>query len=120
MMEIVGIEDAGIEVAGKHETEVFHTGIEVGIGHGARVLEFTQDGIVEAAEISVGDDGFESTTAVIGYTMLLTRKPAEEVLRTVVERIFDEMVAEAEIGITFTVNKSWPLTIEDFTHEDMA
>ena len=55
-MEVVGGEDAGIEVAGDHETDVFEAGLEVRIGHRTRVLEFTEDGIIEAVEITIGDE----------------------------------------------------------------
>ena len=65
VVEIGGGEDTGIEVAGVHKTEVFHAGIEVGIGHGARVLKFAQDGVVEAIKIAIGDDGFECSLASI-------------------------------------------------------
>ena len=69
-MEIVGIEDTGIEADIVHDTEVLHAGFEVGIGHASRVLEFAQDGIVEADEVAVRDDGLERILAFVSNAML--------------------------------------------------
>ena len=120
MMEIVGIEDAGIKVAGVHETEVFHTGIEVGIGHGARVLELTQDGIVEAAEISVGDDGTQCGLAGICDVMYRSRKPCKDVGFTVICQVSVEMMTLAGSDGTFLGNEGGAWTKESKRTKDMA
>ena len=113
-------EDAGIEVAVTHETDVFEAGLKVGIGHGARVLEFSQTLVGEEIEVAIRDEGFEGTATVIGFVVLRVREPAEEVLRTVVERIIDEVMTVTEIGFSFAIDEDFSFTVENLAHKDVA
>ena len=112
--------DAGIKAAFAHHAEVLHVCLESDIGHGARVLEFTEDSIVEAVEIAFRDDLFKGAAAIVCDTMLRVCEPAQEVLRGIVERVFDEVVADTEIGVPFSVDESLSIPVEDLSHEDMA
>ena len=69
MVEIGGGEDTGIEVTIVHVADVGKAGSEVLIGHRTRVLELTEDVVIEAEEISVWDESFEPVLAFIGYAM---------------------------------------------------
>ena len=120
MMKIIGMEDPGIEVAGAHKTEVFHAGIEVGIGHRARILKFTQDGIVETAEIAVWDDGLEDFLAIIRNAVLGRMKPCEDVSGTVVEFIPIKMVRMVGLDDPFGIDIGRTFAIESIGHQDMA
>jgi hypothetical protein len=52
--------------------------------------------------------------------VLGVREPTEEIVRSIVERFFDEMVADTEVGFAFTVNEGRAFSVEDLTHEDVA
>ncbi len=120
MVEVVGGEDAGIEVALAHETDVFEAGLEVRIGHGAGVLEFTQDGIIEAVEVAIRDEVFQGTATVVGFAVLRVREPAEEIFHAVVERVIDEVMTVTEIRFAFAVKEDLAFSVENLAHEDMA
>ena len=120
MMEVVGCEDAGIEVAAEHETEVFHAGFEVSIGHRARVLEFTQDGIIEAVEIAVGDGLFDEALASVRLGVFFAGEPAEEVGGFVVEQIRDEMMTDTDVGFAVLVFENLTFTVKSKSHEHMT
>ena len=100
--------------------EGFEFGLEVGIGEGAGILEVAQAGIGEDVEVSIGDECFEGTTAVVRFVVLRVREPAQEVVRAVVERVVDEMMTVAVIGLAFAVNEYFSFTVEDLAHEDMT
>ena len=97
VMEVGGGEDAGIEGAIVHDADVGEAVLEVLIGHRTWILKLTEDGIVKATEIAVWDKFFESASAVVSFAMLGIGKPAQEVLRSIIERVFDEVVADTEI-----------------------
>ena len=120
-MEIVGIENTGNEAGIVHDTEVLHAGFEVGIGHGSRVLEFAQDGIVESDEVAVGDDGLERILTFVSDTMLRSGKPSKDIVFAVVFEVSIKMMALAEITFAgFLVNKDLALTIESESTNDVA
>ncbi len=120
VVEVGSGEDAGIEVALAHETDVFEAGLELGIGHRARVLEFAEDGIIETNEIAIWDDVFEGTATFVSFAVLGISKPAEEVLRGIVERIIDEVMTVTEIRFPFAVKEDLAFSVENLAHEDMA
>ena len=100
--------------------DLLQFGLEVGIGEGARVLEVAQAGIGEDVEVSVGDECFEGSAAVIGFVMLCAGEPAQEIFRAVVQKVFDEMMTDADIGLTISVEECRSVTVEDLAHEGMA
>ena len=124
LIRLFGGEDRGIDFDKGMFLEVFAEGgkfgLEVGIGEGARVLEITQAGIGEDVEVSIGDECFKGPTAVIRLGVFGSRKPAEEIVRAVVERVVDEMMTVAVIGLAFAVNEYFSFTVEDLAHEDMT
>ena len=73
VMEVGGGEDAGIERAVAHVLDVREAGLEVFIGHRTRVLKLTEDGIVEAVEVAIGDKFFQGTAAVVRFAVFGTR-----------------------------------------------
>ena len=120
MMEIVGIEDTGIEVTIAHVADVGEAGLEVLIGHRTRVLEFTEDGVIEAEEIAVWDESFEGFLTVVGDTVLGTREPCKEVCFSMVFKIGVEMMTLAVIGFALAVEEYLPFTIESQSTKNMA
>ena len=98
----------------------FEFGLEVGIGEGARVLEIAQAGIGEDVEVSIGNECFEGSAAVVRFVMLCAGEPAQEVVRAVVQKVFDEMMTDADIGLTISVEECRSVTVEDLAHEGMA
>ena len=120
MMEFFGIEDAGIEGAVAHVPDVGEAGLKVLIGHRTRVLELTEDVVIEAVEVAIRDKFFQGTTAVVRFAVFGSREPAEEIFHAVVERIFDEMMADAVVRFAILVKEDFSFAIEDLTHNDMA
>ena len=100
--------------------DLLQFGLEVGIGEGAGVLEVAQAGIGEDVEVAIGDECFEGSAAVIGLIMLCAGEPAQEVVRAVVQKVFDEMMTDADIGLTISVEECRSVTVEDLAHEGMA
>ena len=68
-------------------------------------------------EIAVRNYFLEGTLTSVGFGMLGTREPAEEVGRFVIECIGDEMVADAHLAGGGVCRSR---TIEGERHEDMA
>ena len=69
----------------------------------------------------VGQNFAEGTLTAIGFVMLFARKPAQEIRRTVVELVGDEMVTDTAIRLTpFRVEEGRTRTIESDGHEYMA
>ena len=120
IMKIVGGEDAGIEGAVAHVLDVCEAWLEVLIGHRTWILKLTEDGIIKAVEVAIGDNFFQGTTAVVRFAVFGSREPAEEIFHAVVERIFDEMVADAVVGFAILVKEDFSFAIEDLTHDDVA
>ena len=120
MMKIGGGEDAGIEGAVAHVLDVGEAGLEVLIGHRTRVLEFTEDGVIEAVEVAIRDESFEGSLAGIGDAMFLASQPTEEIFHAVVERILDEMVADTVVWFAISIDEDFSFAIEDLTHKDVA
>ena len=119
-MEVSGIEDTWIEVAFFHETEVFHAGFKVRIGHRTWVLEFTQDGIIKAAQITVRNDGTQCGLAGICNVMYESRKPCKDVGFTVICQVSVEMMTLAGSDGTFLGNEGGAWTKESKRTKDMA
>jgi len=115
--EVVGGAGVAVVVLG---TDRFKFALEVFIGHRAGVLEFSQTLVGEEIEVTIGDEGFEGTATVIGFVVLRVREPAEEVLRTVVERIIDEVMTVTEIGFSFAIDEDFSFTVENLAHKDVA
>ena len=86
------------------------------VGH-AGVLERTQILIVEDMQVSVGHDFFEGTLATVGFGVLGTCEPTKEIGGFVVERIRNEMVADARFA---GCRVCGTVTIESECHEDVA
>ena len=120
VMEVGGGEDAGIEGAFAHVLDIREAGLEVLVGHRAWVLKLTEDGVIEAVEVAIGDNFFQGTAAVVRFAVFRTREPAEEIFHAVVKRIFDEMVADAVVGFAILVKEDFSFAIEDLTHDDVA
>ena len=124
LIRLLGGKDSGVDFDKGMFLEVLAEGgkfgLELGIGEGAGILEITQAGIGEDVEVSIGDECFEGTTAVVRFVVLRVREPAEEVVRTIVERVVDEMMTVAVIGLAFAVNEYLSFTVEDLAHEDMT
>ena len=120
MMEVGGGEDAGIEGAVAHDADVGEAGLEVLIGHCTRVLELTEDGVIEAVEVAIRDESFEGSLAGIGLAVFLASQPTEEIFHAVVERILDEMVADTVVGFAISIDEDFSFAIEDLTHKDVA
>ena len=66
---------------------------------GARVLE--EAVFLVRDRVHVGKDGTEGTLTAVGFGVLGTREPAEEVRGTVVERVGDEMMTNADVRAPF-------------------
>ncbi len=101
-------------------TDTGEFGLEVLVRHSAGILEFAQAVVGEDVQVAVRNCGFELATAVVRFAVLGVREPTEEVLRTVVQRVFNEMVADTEVALTFAVDKGGAFTVEDLAHEDMT
>ena len=79
--------------------------------------------------VHVGKDGTEGTLTAVGFGVLGTREPTEEVGRTVVERVRDEVMADTDVRAPFQtfplkgqgcVFKCGSLAIESQCHEYVA
>ena len=101
-------------------TDLGEFGLEDLIGHSAGILEFAQAFVGEDVQVTIGDCSFEGAAAVVRFVVLGVIEPTEEVLRTVVQRVFDEMVADTEVALTFAVDEGGAFTVEDLAHEDMT
>ena len=101
-------------------TDRFKFALEVFIGHRAGVLEFSQTLVGEEIEVTIGDEGFEVTATVIGDTVFGVREPAEEILRTVVEGIIDEVMTVTEIGFSFAIGEDFSFTVENLAHKNVT
>ena len=119
-MEVGGGEDTGIEVTIAHVADVGEAGLEALIGHRTRVLELTEDGIIEAVEVAIRDKFFQGTTAVVRFAVFGSREPAKEIFLTIVERVFDEMVTDAVVRFAILVKEDFSFAIEDLAHDDVA
>ena len=94
--------------------------LEVGVGEDTGVLEASQDVVWDAGQVAIGNSGFEGTTSVVGFAVFGIREPTEKVLRAIVERILDKMVADTVVGLALTIDKSGTFAIEYLAHEDVA
>ena len=95
--------------------------LELGVGHRTGILKLAEASIGETREeVAVGNDLFQGLAAPVSLAMLRIGKPTKEIVRTVVERIVDKVVAVAEIGFALAVDEGGTLAVEDFAHEDMA
>lgn len=90
------------------------------IAHRPGVLELAEPLVRKVVEIAVGHDLFQGSAPTVSHNVLGVREPAQQVLRTVVERFFDEVVAEPEIGLAFPVVVRRPFAVEDLTHENVT
>lgn len=118
--EVVGHDGGGVGFGEAVFTDPGEFGLEVLIGHGAGVLEFAQALVGEDMQVTIGDDGFEGAATVVRFAVLGVIEPAEQVLRGIIERFFDEMVTETEIGFTFAINEGGSITVEDLAHKDVT
>ena len=116
----MGHDGGGIAFGEAVFTDPGEFGLEVLIGHGAGVLEFAQALVGEDMQVTIGDDGFEGAATVVRFAVLGVIEPTEEVLRGIIERFFDEMVADTEIGLAFAVDEGRSLAVEDLAHKDMT
>ena len=71
-------------------------------------------------EIAVRNDRFEESSAVVSLAVFGVGEPAEEVLRGIVEQVFDEMMTDAFVGLAFAVDEGRSFPIEDLAHERMT
>ncbi len=71
-------------------------------------------------EVSIGDDGLEGFLAVVGDTMLLAGEPAEEISRTIVEQVWNEMMTDTDVGFAFAVGESRSFAVESKSHENVT
>ena len=101
-------------------TDLGEFGLEDLIGHSAGILEFAQAVVGEDVQVAIGDCGFEGAATVVRFAVLRVREPTEEVLRTVVQRVFNEMVADTEVALTFAVDEGGAFSVEDLAHKDVA
>ena len=96
-------------------TEFLEFEIEDLAAGGAGVLE--EAVFLVRDRVHVGKDGTEGTLTAVGFGVLGTREPAEEVRGTVVERVGDEMMTDARFA-GCRVHRT--VTIESQCHEDVA
>ena len=78
-------------------------------------MPFVRDGM------HVREDFAQGTLAPVGFGVLRTSQPAEEVGGTIVEFVGDEMVANTNVFFaSLLVGECWPRPIESERHEDVA
>ena len=94
---------------------------------GARVLE--EAVFLVRDRVHVGKDGTEGTLTAVGFGVLGTREPAEEVGRFVIQRVGNEVMADTDVRAPFQtfplkgqgcVFKCRTRTVESERHEDVA
>lgn len=104
-------------------------GLELLAGHGSRVLELTQPLVGKETEITVRYDFFEGTLTPVGFHVLGTREPTEEVGGLIIQRIGDEVMTDTDVRAPFLtfplkgqgcVFKRGSRAIESKRHEDVA
>ena len=98
----------------------FEFGLELLVGEGAWVLKLAQTLVGEAVEVSVGNDRFQGSATFICFAVFGSGEPTEEVLRTVIEQVFDEVMADTVIRFAFTVDEGRAFAVEDLAHDDVA
>ena len=113
-------EVVGVVVDEVYLADGFERRSELVIGGDTGVLKLAQVVIGDEMEVAIRDDLFQSTTPVVGFGVLGVREPTEEVLRTIVERFFDQVMTLAIVGLAFAVGENLSFTVEDLAHEDMA
>ena len=92
-------------------------GFESLAGHGSWVLEFTQPLVGEQTQFTVGYDFFEGTLTTVGFGVLGTCEPAKEVRRFVIQRVGNEVMADARFAGCRVYGT---FAIESERHEKMA
>ena len=81
-------------------------------------MEIAEIGVGELVKIS--EKVLEEAASAVGFAVCRAIEPAEEVCRTIVEGIIDEMVHLPDVGITVPVDEDRSWTIESERHEDVA
>ena len=109
-----------IDLTEVFDADGFEFGLELLVGEGARVLKLAQTVVGEAIEVAVRDDRLQGTAPFVSFAVFGSGEPTEEVLRTVVERVFDEVMADAVIRFAFTVDECRAFAVEDLAHDDVA
>ena len=90
---------------------------EGGIGEDAGVLEFAETGVGESIEVTVGKGLDEQALPTVCLLVLRLREPRDEVGRSIVTSVFNEMMADA-VFAGLGVDRSG--SIESERHEDMT
>jgi len=101
-------------------TEEVEFALEIGIRHRAGILEFAQPFVREEMEVTIWDDGLEGALAVVCDAMLLAGEPAEEIGRTIVEQVWNEMMTDTDVGFSFVVGEGRSFAIESHCHRHVA
>ena len=115
-----GCGDEGIDAVIALGADGFEFLGELLVGKDTGVLELTKAIVGDEGDITIGDDGFKGTAAFVGFAVLGIGKPTEEIFRAVVKRIFDEMVADTEVGFAFAVDEYRSIAVEDLSHDDVT
>ena len=120
MMKIGGGEDAGIEGAVAHDADVGKAGLEVRIGQCTRVLEFTEDGVIEAEEVAFRDEFLEPVLAGIGDAMCLIIQPTEDIGFTMVSFVTVEVMTFTRMGDAMRRNVRGTFTVKSECADDVT
>ncbi len=70
--------------------------------------------------VKISEEVFKDLPSAVGFAVCRAIEPAEEVRRTIVERIVDEMVHLSDVGITVLTDEDGSGTVESERHEDVA
>ena len=70
--------------------------------------------------VKITDLALEDAPSAVGFAVCRAVEPAEEVRRTVVERIIDKMVYFSDVRITVLADEDGSGAVESERHEDVA
>ena len=70
--------------------------------------------------VHVRQNAFQFALAAVGFVVLLTREPAEQIGRAVVEFVGDEMMDDADVGFAVLVRVGGAFAIESKRHNVVA
>ena len=70
--------------------------------------------------VHVRQNAFQFALAAVGFVVLLTREPAEQIGRAVVEFVGDEVVANADVGFAVLAGVGGAVAVESECHEGVT
>ena len=92
--------------------------IEFLTGRDTRVLETAEVGVGKLVEIT--DLALEDLPPAVGFAVCRAIEPAEEVRRTVVKGIIDEMMYLSDVGFAVLADEDGTFAVMSECHEDVA